>query len=905
MLFHSRLYCYLFLAICFVPKICFGTDVVKPVQNDLYGGQVFLELDKTNPNGDEKNISFPQQMANIFQLVRYFNDNYPGDKIFEDFSAELKDFFPQADDNTLKRYMTNIRDVIRLYRYGKNWYDKIKQSLVIPEDTTPVYADSAYERPENRPYIESDDLVVINDFKKVVSYSSLPKDFKAYQAKYQHDLEEKRNQDDSYVVMTPEKRLTELFSRLDFKNFFLKGDDNTTPLWQEVSGVSPWLKKNDVLLRLEVEKSALNDEKHLKGAVHVFIPPKHILNLEKGQRPVVEFKAENLENFKVFNPIFSRFKFEGKEFIGVVGNVALPFELSVKNPKLPLKLKSSISLNICNIENECQKYAFSPSFEVDAGIGFATSSSNFITQAFLNLPKVKNDDVKVLSLSYDDDKHELRLRLKGDVNPTKLDVLLESDKDIRLSSPRIAVDGDYVDVFWNIEENVQSLLGEKFVAYIKFDTNKSIKTSLEVQSVPQFEILGDTFTLALLLAAFAGGFILNFMPCVFPVLALKLLMVTRFGGYQRSLVRQGFFASALGIVVAFVILAFVLSSLKALGISLGWGMQFQSVGFLLFMLFSLMLFLAYIGGIFSFKFPSFLSKGKVFSANNWGAFVVGILIVLFATPCSAPYLATAVGFALTSSSYLYIFLIFFMISLGLALPYILVAVYPDIVKLLPKPGAWMKKVETFMAFMLFLTLVWLLSVLGAQLSFWGVFRIVVYLLLFLLLLLYFSSFMAAADRERLSDDLRKKIKLIWRGVFYSLFLVLFVVSYIDVSIHFSQNRELTKHTSIDENQISELVKQGKNVIVAVDSDWCLTCKFNDVTVFNSTQIENMLSSDNVVFMRLNWNNYDIHILDFMKKYGRSAIPFYVFFNKKIPQGIVLPEVLTEKDFRAFLREFMI
>ncbi len=905
MLFRAQLYCFLFLMVCFVPKICLGADDVLPVQNDLQGGQVILELDKTNPNGVEKNISFPQQMANIFQLLRYFNDNYPGDKILEDFSSELKDFFPQADDVTLKRYMENIRDAVRLYRYGESWYDKIKQSFVIPEDPTPVYADSAYEMPENRSYIESDDLVVVNDFKKVVSYSYLPKDFKAYQAKYLHDLEEKKNQDDAYVVMTPDKRLAELFSRLDFKNLFFNGDNNATPLWQEVKGVSPWLKKNDVLLRLEVEKSALNDEKSLKGVVHVFVPSKHFLNFEKGQRPVIDFKADNLEDFEAFNPIFSRFKFENKEFIGAVGNVALPFILNVKNPKLPLKLKSSIVLNICNIESQCQRYDFSPALEIDAGIGFATSSSNFIAQAFLNLPQTESDDVKVLSLSYDDNNHELRLRLKGDVDPTSLDVLLESDRDIRFSSPRITVNDDYVDVFWCIPENESSLLGEKFVAYIKSGTNKSFKISLEVQSVPQFEILGDTFTLALLGAAFVGGVILNFMPCVFPVLALKLLMVTKFGGYKRTLVRQGFLASALGIVVAFVILAFILSSLKALEISLGWGMQFQSGGFLLFMLFSLTLFLAYIWGIFTFKLPSFLSNSKIFSDNKLIAFVVGILIVLFATPCSAPYLATAVGFALTSSSYLYIFLIFFMIALGVALPYILVAIYPDIVKLLPKPGAWMKKVEAFMAFMLFLTLVWLLSVLGAQLTSWGVFRIVVYLGLFLLLLLYFSSFMAAVDRERLSDDLRKKIRLIWRGVFYSLFLALFVVSYIDVSMHFNQNRELDKHTSIDENQISELVKQGKNVFVAVDSDWCLTCKLNDVTVLNSTQIKNMLRSDNVVFVRLNWNNFDKQILDFMQKYGRSAIPFYVFFNKKIPQGIVLPEVLTEKDFRAFLREFMI
>ena len=117
MLFRAQLYCFLFLMVCFVPKICLGADDVLPVQNDLQGGQVILELDKTNPNGVEKNISFPQQVANIFQLLRYFNDNYPGDKILEDFSSELKDFFPQADDVTLKRYMENIRDAVRLYRY--------------------------------------------------------------------------------------------------------------------------------------------------------------------------------------------------------------------------------------------------------------------------------------------------------------------------------------------------------------------------------------------------------------------------------------------------------------------------------------------------------------------------------------------------------------------------------------------------------------------------------------------------------------------------------------------------------------------------------------------------------------------------------------------------------------------
>ena len=324
------------------------------------------------------------------------------------------------------------------------------------------------------------------------------------------------------------------------------------------------------------------------------------------------------------------------------------------------------------------------------------------------------------------------------------------------------------------------------------------------------------------------------------------------------------------------------------------------------MLLALCLFLAYIWGIYQFETPRFLRQYAFGKNENFAAFVAGVVVVLMSTPCSAPYLATAVGFALTGT-YLDIISIFSAIALGVALPYILVALFPVCVRLLPKPGRWMRKVENFMVLMLFLTMIWLLSILYGQVSSWCMVRIVFYLILFMVLLLYRHGFIVSLSKERMDKNLKAKIKLIWQVIFSLSFLGLFVVSLWDVKTDFdAKTQEITqvKKSFIDMDDIKQKIGEGKTVIVSVDAKWCLTCRFNDLTVLNMPLLVQKMAAKNIELIRVDWTSYNPDIIRFMAKYGRSGVPFYVLFSRRVPEGMVLPEILTEKDFRSFLDSYV-
>lgn len=408
--------------------------------------------------------------------------------------------------------------------------------------------------------------------------------------------------------------------------------------------------------------------------------------------------------------------------------------------------------------------------------------------------------------------------------------------------------------------------------------------------------------LAMLGPALLGGMILNLMPCVLPVLSLKLLSVVQSGGgIPQRVVRANFLASTAGILASFWLLALGLVALKATGAAIGWGIQFQEPGFLIFMLALVTLFAANLWGLFEVPQPRWLTDFATRHGEGSslaGHFATGALATLLATPCSAPFLGTAVGFALARGG-LEIFAIFTTLGLGLALPYLLVALFPVIARHLPRPGRWMLVLRKILAVAMALTGVWLVSVLAAlgDPSMAGVVTGLMVLATALLLV-----------RPRLATaPARHILALLAALLLLSAFLVpsLWPQSPTDTTTTTvapvpeatATGTGIAWHTFAPET-IPALVAAGHTVFVDVTADWCITCQANKMLVLSRNPVAERLAS--IITQRADWTRPDDRITAYLAAHGRYGIPFNIVYGPDAPDGIILPELLDAATVLAAL-----
>ena len=351
-------------------------------------------------------------------------------------------------------------------------------------------------------------------------------------------------------------------------------------------------------------------------------------------------------------------------------------------------------------------------------------------------------------------------------------------------------------------------------------------------------LLNPDSILLFLFIAFVGGVILNFMPCVFPVLSLKIYNVLsqQQQNINNKTIKRNFLATILGIIFSFFVLSLITVLLKSLGHSLGWGFQFQSPIFLSFMILILILFSLNLIDFFSIDIPFFFKKflNKVINFNKKNSeffqnFLLGSFITILSTPCSAPFIGTALGFAFVSSNQV-IFLIFFCISLGLSSPYIILATKPQILSFLPKPGLWMKKFKYFLSFLLILTAIWLTSVLLIQVN--------------------------------------------------------------TINNNDSNNNNWLDFDTI---KLKELVNENNIVFVDITADWCLTCFYNKKTVLDRKKVKKIFEKYDVKKMRGNLTKPNKEINEYINSFRRFGIPTNVIYSPSAPQGILLSEVLTVRN----------
>jgi thiol:disulfide interchange protein len=396
-----------------------------------------------------------------------------------------------------------------------------------------------------------------------------------------------------------------------------------------------------------------------------------------------------------------------------------------------------------------------------------------------------------------------------------------------------------------------------------------------------------------LLFGFLGGFILNLMPCVLPVISLKIFGFIQHAGQDRRRILRSGLAFVAGIFAWFIGLALLLIALKSAGREITWAFQFTNPYFVLAMSAVVLVFALNLFGVFEISLPQFANRsllGWTSREGDAGAFFQGVFATVLATPCTAPFLGPALGFAFTQSGWI-ILLMFLAVAAGMSSPYLVLSAQPAWMRLLPRPGPWMLRVKQLMGFLLLATLLFLLWVLGAER---GV-DAIIWASCFLLAL-SLACWMKGAFVVPTASAAARLVSI-------ALILLLVLGSgYYFIGEKFRATKLMTASAAepaegdwipFTPQRLERELKQGRAVFVDFTAAWCLTCKFNEATVLESAAVREAFQRRGIVKIKADWTNADPAITKILKQFGRPGVPMYVLYPGNNAEPILFPELLTQ------------
>ncbi|WKZ69252.1 MAG: protein-disulfide reductase DsbD family protein [Melioribacteraceae bacterium] len=393
-----------------------------------------------------------------------------------------------------------------------------------------------------------------------------------------------------------------------------------------------------------------------------------------------------------------------------------------------------------------------------------------------------------------------------------------------------------------------------------------------------------------LIFAFIGGMILNLMPCVLPVLSIKIMgFVQQSGEDKKKIINHGLMFTV-GVLISFWILAGALLGLRAGGEELGWGFQLQSPAFIIILSVFLFLFALNLFGVFEIG-TSLMSIGSKSSnkSGSFGAFMSGVTATVVATPCTAPFMGTALGFAIVQPP-IVTMIIFTSLALGMAFPYLLLTIFPAWLKFLPKPGAWMETLKQFMGFPLVATVIWLVWVLGLQTGSDGVASLLMTLLLASLGVWIYGKWGTFNNKN--------SVKILSRIVTVVLIIAGLFFGISTTASSFNNYNTITNNTSgvqwekFSQVRVDELRAEGRSIFIDFTAAWCLTCQVNERAAINKSEVIAKLNEKNVVALKADWTSRDDEITKALAKFGRNSVPLYVIYSENLSEPLILPEILT-------------
>ena len=585
--------------------------------------------------------------------------------------------------------------------------------------------------------------------------------------------------------------------------------------------------------------------------------------------------STNISEINIDWPTPTEFEILGLTSLGYEENVIFPLNIKLKNKNQNTNIILNINYLVC--KDVCIPGNANLSLQIQPGHAEYTKFFYEIEKAksslpveIINLTSISKLDTKVFKNSNEIEINISAESLKSFINPK---IFIHTPFGLPIVKPinNYSFNLKKFDSVFKFDSDQFS--NEFFpLEVVIYDKNHNFRYIENIKVDSKLPQINDS-VFYIILISILGGFILNLMPCVFPVLSIKLLSVLN---NQSQSIRLSFLYTATGIMFSFILLALFFLILKQIGVSIAWGMQFQEPYFLIFILFILTIFCLNTLGFFEINLPIFLTSNNIFNiGNNYFAknFFNGFFATLLATPCTAPFVGSAITIAFTQTSAI-LFLIFVSLGFGMSIPYILVSIFPSSVFLLPKTGKWIVYIKYFLSILLAGTIIWVLNILN---NFYNEFFLIIFFIIVSILIITF--------------------KFNFFKSLISLLSIIILFSIPQISFFDQNNVKKFNNNWLDFKniKIDNIIKNNEIVFVDITADWCATCQFNKINILRKKNIENIFTKNNIKLVRADWTKPDKEIDSFLNKFNKFGIPFNAFFSLKYPEGIIMSEILTEKE----------
>jgi thiol:disulfide interchange protein DsbD len=560
-----------------------------------------------------------------------------------------------------------------------------------------------------------------------------------------------------------------------------------------------------------------------------------------------------------------------------------------------VKLSTEASWLVC--EKICVPGDATPQLELPVSTTSEPANSEIFARYRHLLPKTWPGS-NTATANWSRTEHDLRLKISSETlaRYSALDFFPMPEQGVVVGHPAIESRNGKEVVFRipieSSEKNLSSIAG--LVVYSQ-NPNAEDRAAWQISGAPSVAAttprpVRGIFTF--LLFGFLGGVILNLMPCVLPVISLKIFGFIQHAGQSRRKVLRSGIAFAAGIFAWFVGLALLLIALKAAGHDITWGgFQFTNPYFVLTLSVIVLVFALNLFGVFEISLPQSMTRGLLSTTDrkdDLGAFFQGVFATVLATPCTAPFLGTALGFAFSQSS-LVIVAMFAAIAAGMSAPYLLLSAQPAWLRFLPHPGPWMLHVKQFMGFLLLATLLFLLYVLGAQRGLEGAIWASCFLLVISVVCWMKGAFIlpTASAMKRGIVLVIMAVALIGSGIYF------IGGKFWSSSVGLADSHPKGDWQPFTPEQLRSELSQGHSVFVDFTAAWCITCKFNEANVLESAEVRDAFQRHAIVKMRADWTSGDPTITKLLQQFGRPGVPLYVLYPGKDEEPVVFPEVLTK------------
>ncbi|RUO99869.1 MAG: protein-disulfide reductase [Hyphomicrobium sp.] len=658
------------------------------------------------------------------------------------------------------------------------------------------------------------------------------------------------------------------------------------------AAATPWMGDAHAVARLITAVQATGSAKTIDGGLEIRLAPGwHTYWRTPGDAGVplgIDWTgSENLAGARISWPAPKRLVVSDLQNNVYEHHVVFPISFELTQPGAPLKLHAAVEYAAC--AEVCVPYAANFDVVVPAGLATPSPEATLVAESAAQIPGPRSTAGLILQ-SATVSPHEpdaiLTVRLRSSGKPFLApDIFVEGFDRGSAGSPKLSLGAWGQEALFSIpiQGADTAYLSARPLTFTIVDGGRSA----EFSATPKVgrPANSDSEVFVIFAVALLGGLILNVMPCVLPVLSLKLLAVVGQAGASRRQIRLGLLATALGIFASFGLLAGVLAGLKLGGNVIAWGIQFQWPWFVAGMAVLTTLFAANLWGWLPISLPQFvyaaLPSGPAGQQHKFlGAFLTGAFATLLATPCSAPFVGTAIGFALAAGPG-EIFAVFSALALGFASPYLIIGAFPGLVRFLPKPGPWMLVLRRLLGLALVGTAAWLLFVL-AELVGANIALITATTLAAAVLLLALQSTRQSSPTAALG--LRaSNVALVAVALLAPVFANASSAAPPDIA---------TKWRPFNLSEIKRLIAERRVVFVHVTAAWCLTCKVNEATALDREPISTRLFGTSVVAMRADWTKSNSAVAAYLQSFGRYGVPFDVVYGPGRPNGEPLPELLT-------------